>query len=138
MSPFRTHLLGAAIFLRHSVHILVMNDEFCPLGFTLHCFHRVDILWDTFGVAEEVFHHLSNIHRIDSVYSQTELGEMIDYFEGRDVYVKRIKVLELLVPRFVNDFHDEVLACIIGCFVELTVISLGFVFFLPLGELQFL
>ena len=35
---------------------------------------------------------------------------MVEEFEGRDICVKLIMVLEILVPRFVDDFHDEVLA----------------------------
>ena len=59
---------------------------------------------------------------------------MVKYFEGRDVYLKRIRVLELLVPRLVDDFHNEVLAGNIGRFVERTVISLSFVFSLGLSN----
>ena len=110
------------------MHILVIYDEFCTLGFLLRCFHGVNKLRDPFSVSEEGLHYLRDIHRIDSVKSRKKLGEMVEDFEGRDVRVKRIRVLKLLVPGFVNDFHDEVLARITGRFVELTVISLCFVF----------
>ena len=60
---------------------------------------------------------------------------MVKYFEVRDVCIKRIRVLELLVPRLVNDFHDEVLAGRIGRFVERTVVSLVFIF--SLGSVNF-
>ena len=35
---------------------------------------------------------------------------MFEEFEGRVICVKLIMVLEILVRRFVDDFHDEVLA----------------------------
>ena len=31
-------------------------------------------------------------------------------FEVRDIHIERVKVLELLVPRLVDNFHDEVFA----------------------------
>ena len=67
-------------------------------------------------------------HRVDSVNTQTKFGEMVQEFEGRDIGVEGVRVLELLVPCFVNDGYDEVLAGIIGRIVELTVISSCFVF----------
>ena len=63
---------------------------------------------------------------------EQKFGEMVKEFEGRDVCIKRIWVHELLVPRLVDDFHDEVLAGRIGRFVERMVILLGFMFTLGL------
>ena len=57
---------------------------------------------------------------------------MVNKFEGRDVCVKRIWVLEILVPRLIDDFRDEVLAGSIGRFLDRTVIYLGFIFYLGL------
>ena len=57
---------------------------------------------------------------------------MVKEFEGRDVRIKRIRVLELLVPFLVHDFHDEFLAGRFCRFVERTVISPGFMFSLGL------
>ena len=59
---------------------------------------------------------------------EKKLGEMVKEFEGCDVRIKRILVLELLVPYLVDDFHDEVLACRVRRFVEGAVILPGFVF----------
>ena len=42
---------------------------------------------------------------------------MVAEFEGRDVCIKRIWVFDLLVPRLVDNLHDEVLAGRIGRFV---------------------
>ena len=42
---------------------------------------------------------------------------MVKDFDGLDVYIKLIRVLELLAPRLVDNFHDEVLAESIGRFV---------------------
>ena len=53
---------------------------------------------------------------------------MVKDFEVRDVFIKRIQVLELLVPCLAHYFRDEVLAGRIFRSVERTVISLGFVF----------
>ena len=53
---------------------------------------------------------------------------MVEDFEGRDISVKRIRVLELLVPRLVDNLNDEFIAWIIGRFVEYTFILLGFMF----------
>ena len=53
---------------------------------------------------------------------------MVEEFEGRDVCIKRIWFLELLVSCLDDDFHDEVLAGSIGRFVERTVILLSFIF----------
>ena len=53
---------------------------------------------------------------------------MVKEFEGRDVCIKRIRVVKLLVPRLIDNFHDELLAGRIGRFVERTVISIGFMF----------
>ena len=69
-----------------------------------------------------------DIHRVDGVKTQTKLGEMVQEFEGCDIGVEGVRILELLVPCFVNDGYDEVLAGVIGRLVELTVISLCFVF----------
>ena len=60
---------------------------------------------------------------------------MVNKFEGRDVCVKRIWFLELLVPRLIDDFRDEVLAGSIGRFLDRTVIYLGFIFYL--GSVNF-
>ena len=60
---------------------------------------------------------------------------MVKEFEGRYVCIKRIRFLELLVKRLVNNFQDEVLAGRIGRFVEPTVISLGLMF--SLGSVNF-
>ena len=59
---------------------------------------------------------------------QKKLGEMVQEFEGRDIGVESVRVLELLVPCFVNGVHDEIPAGIIGRLVELTVISSCFLF----------
>ena len=77
---------------------------------------------------KEGLRYFRNIHRIGGVKARTELGEMVQEFEGRDVFVKRVRVLEILVPCFVNDGHDKVLAGIIGRLVELTVIYSCLVF----------
>ena len=61
-------------------------------------------------------------------------GEMVKDFEGRDVRIKLIRALELLVPCLVHDFHDEVLAGHIRRFVERTVILPVFVFSFGLVE----
>ena len=53
---------------------------------------------------------------------------MVQEFEGRDIGVEGDRFLELLLPFLVNDGHDVVMAGIIGCLVELTVISSCFVF----------
>ena len=55
---------------------------------------------------------------------------MVEEFEGWDVCVKGIWFLEILVPRLVDDFHDEVLEGSIDHFLERTVISIGFMFYL--------
>ena len=62
---------------------------------------------------------------------------MFKEFEGRDVCIKRIWVLDLLVPRLVDDFHDEFRAGRIGRFVERKVISLGFMFSFDLSKLSY-
>ena len=105
-----------------------MDDEFCMFGFSLRCFRCIYKLRDPFSVAEEVLRYLGDIHRIDGVKAQTELGEMVEDFEGRDIGVESVRVLELLVPCFINNGHDEVSTNIIGRLVELTVISYCFLF----------
>ena len=60
---------------------------------------------------------------------------MVKDFEGHDVFIKRIRFLKILVPRLVDDFHEEVLAGCIGRFVERAVILLGFMF--SLGSVNF-
>ena len=107
-----------------------MYDKFCTLGFVLRCLHCIYEFRNAFSVAEEGFHYLWDIHRVDVVKAQTELGEMVEEFDGRDIGVESGRVLELLVPCFVNDGHDEVSAGIIGCLVEFTVISSCIVFYL--------
>ena len=63
-----------------------------------------------------------DIHRLEVVKARTELGEMVEEFEGRDIGVESVRVLELLVTCFVNNGHDEVSVGIIGCLLELTFI----------------
>ena len=48
-------------------------------------------------------------------------------FEGRDLCVEGVQVLELLVPSLIDNCHDKALAGIVGRLVELLVISLCFV-----------
>ena len=60
---------------------------------------------------------------------------MVKEFESRDVLIKLIRVLELLLPLLIDEFHDEVLAGRIGRFVECAVILLGFM--ISLGSLNF-
>ena len=59
------------------MHILVMDDEFCALGFALRFFRYFYKLRDPFSFAEEGLHYLRDIHRIDGLKAQTELGEMV-------------------------------------------------------------
>ena len=59
---------------------------------------------------------------------------MVKEFQGRDIHIKRIWVLELLVPCLVNEFNDEVLACRVCRFVESMVIFTGFKFSFGLVE----
>ena len=110
------------------MHKLVMYDEFWPLRFLLRCFHCIDELWYSAGVAEERFRYFGNIYSINCVKPWTKFGEMVKEFEGRDVWIERIWVLEFLLPCIVDDFHDEVLAGRICCFVERAIISPGFIF----------
>ena len=91
-----------------------MDDEFCMLGFLLRCFHCVYELQNYFSVAEDSLHYLRDIHRVDCLKAQTELGEMFEEFEGRDIGLERVRVLELLVSCFINNVHDEFSAGIIG------------------------
>ena len=53
---------------------------------------------------------------------------MVKEFEVRDVCIKRVQVLEILVAHLVDNYYDEVLAGRIGRFVDRTFISLGFMF----------
>ena len=53
---------------------------------------------------------------------------MVKEFEVRDVSIKRIQVLELLVLCLVHYLHAEFLAEPIRRFVERTVIYIGFMF----------
>ena len=57
---------------------------------------------------------------------------MIKDFEGCDICIKHIRVLEIVLPRLINYFHYGVLAGCIVRFLEGTVISLGFMFSLGL------
>ena len=91
-----------------------MDDEFFTLGFALRCFHRVYELRNAFSVDEESLQDLWDIHRVDGVKARTELGEMVEEFEGRDIGLESVRVLELLVPCSINNIHDEVSAGIIG------------------------
>ena len=111
------------------MHILVIDDKFCTLGLALCCFHRVDELGNALSVAEESLHNLWDIHRVDGVKARIKLNEMVQEFEGCDIGVESVRVLELLVSCFVNDGHDEFLAGIIGRLVELTVVSSCFLFY---------
>ena len=108
--------------------VIVIDDEFYTLGFVLRCFHCVYELRNAFSVAEESLHYLWDIHRVEGVKARIELNEMVDEFEGRDIGVESVRALELLVPCFFNNGHDEVSAGNIGRLVELTVISSCFWF----------
>ena len=59
--------------------------------------------------------------------TQTKIGKVVEEFEGRDVRIERVRVLDLLVPRLVDDLHDEVFAVRVGCVIESTVVPLGIV-----------
>ena len=109
------------------MQILVDDDEFCTLGFTLCCLHRVDELWYPLCIIVERLHELRNINRVHGVKPRTKFCKVVQEFEGRDLGVEGIRVLELLVPRFVYNSHDDDSAGIVGRLVELTVISLCFV-----------
>ena len=110
------------------MHILVLYEEFLPLGPSLRRFHCINELWNSIGIGEERINQLWDIDGINYMDSRTKLGEMVKEFEGRDFRTKRIRVLELLVPCLVDDFHYEVLACRVRRFVDSTVILPGFVF----------
>ena len=75
------------------MHILVLYDEFCPLGISLRRFHFIDELWDALGIGEDRFHQLWDIDCIDCMEARTKLGDMVKDFEGRDVRIKHIRVL---------------------------------------------
>ena len=96
------------------MHILVIDDDFFTLGFALRCFRCVYELNNAFSFAEDILHYLWDIHRVDSVKARTKLGEMIEEFQGRYIGVESVRVLELLVPCFINNGHDEVSTNIIG------------------------
>ena len=59
---------------------------------------------------------------------QTKLGKVVKESEGCDVRIKCVRVLYLLLPSLVDNFHNEVFARRVRRFVEGMVISLGFVF----------
>ena len=96
------------------MQILVVDDEFCTLGFTLCGLHCVDELWYALCILVELLHELRNIKRVHGVKSRTKLCKVVEEFEGRDLGVEGIRVLELLVQRFFYDSHDEALAGILA------------------------
>ena len=110
------------------MQILLIDDEFCALGLALQCFHRIDELRYAFRISEESIHDLLDMHRVNVVKAQTKPYEMVQEFEGGDIGVESVRVIELLVPFFVNNGHDEFLAGIIGRLIELTIIYLCLVF----------
>ena len=46
--------------------------------------------------------------------TQTKLGKVVEEFEVRDDHIERVRILELLVPRLVDDFHDGFFALHVG------------------------
>ena len=110
------------------MYILVLYDEFCPLGILLRRFHRIDELRNSIGVGEERLHQLWNFYGIDGTKPQTKLGNIFKEFEGRDVCIERVQVLYLLVPSLVDHFHDKVFVRHVRRFLEGTVNLIGFLF----------
>ena len=55
--------------------------------------------------------------------SSAKFCQLVQEFDGRDLCVEGIRVLELLVPIFIDNYYDEASAGIFGRLVELTVIS---------------
>ena len=75
------------------MHILVLYDEFCPLGISLRRFHCIDELWYALGISEERFHKLCDVDCINCMKAQTNFSVMVKDSEGRDVSIKRIRLL---------------------------------------------
>ena len=109
------------------MQILVIDDKFCTLGFALCCLHRVNELRYPLCIIVKRLHEVRNIHRVHGVNPQTKFCEVVQEFEGRDLGVKGIRILEIRVPSFVYDSHDEASPGIFGRLVELTIIYSCFV-----------
>ena len=60
---------------------------------------------------------------------------MIEEFEGRDLCAEGVRVLELLLPRFVHHRHNEGLTGIVGRLIQVPVVSPRFV--LAFGAMYF-
>ena len=66
---------------------------------------------------------------------QKKLGKVFEEFEGRDVHIERVRVLELLLLHLVDDLNDGVFELRFGHVIEGTVVPLGLV--LPLHLMYF-
>ena len=53
---------------------------------------------------------------------------MIEELEGRHLRIEGVCILKLLVPHLVHHRHDEGATGIVGCFMQLPVVSSRFVF----------
>ena len=59
--------------------------------------------------------------------TRTKIGKVVKEFECHNVRIERVRVLYLLVPSIVDNFHNEVFAHRVRRFVEGTVVPLGLV-----------
>ena len=62
------------------MHILILYDEFRPLGISMRRFHYIYELWDAIGIGEKRFRQLGDIYCTNCMESQTKLGEMVKEF----------------------------------------------------------
>ena len=59
---------------------------------------------------------------------QRKLREVLEELEGRHLRIEGIGVFEFLVPRLIHHRHDEGATGIVGCFVQLPVVTSRFMF----------
>ena len=74
------------------MNIIVLYDEFFPLGLSLHRFYRIDELWNSTGVSKECLNKLWDFHGINGMNPRTKLGKMVKEFEGRKFRIERVQV----------------------------------------------
>ena len=76
------------------------------------------------------------IHCVDCVYTSAKFCEVLKELDCRHLRIEGVGIFEFLVSRLIHHHHDERATGIVGCFVQLPVVLLRFMFSLGAIDLH--
>ena len=71
-----------------------------------------------------------DVDDVNSMETRTKLGKVVEDFDVCGVYIERVWVLDILLPRLVDKVHGYFFSLCVGLVIEGMVVPLGLV--LPL------